>query len=357
MPNEIDYGNCERCGENFLCATDRYTHRNYSNYVCTNCVDYLDQFDDNTANELDIPERSYESIKLTNKLKRNRLTNIIQSDRGFGVEIELYNRSMKNINLLCKDIDSEIGVSKDGSLNNNGFELQFPLINGKNAEIMVNKTCNILADYDCFTDQTCGYHLHLECERGEKSFPFIQRLMFISYIFENVINSFISKTRRENRFCDKIENYISIDNILDSENKSDLEQIWYKTSNKRNIRARKRGKYDESRYHGFNFHCYFSKDHLEVRHHSGTINKEKILHWANLHTLLLDFVKREVELSSDINKWGLKDKLLSLYDDGFANDKLYENTLYMFDLIGLSSESRDYFIKRQNNFKSILCVE
>lgn len=351
IENEV-FGHCVDCESDLVSSDDAYSNEYDDNVRCDGCNDdYIDRQQESDDDSGDIPCRDYEDKKLISRYKCNTLTDIVQSCRGFGVEIEAYGKSYMSIEQISENIDNRIGISGDGSLNRKGFELQFPLINGKNAENMVKDTCRVMKDNLAHVDDTCGYHIHLQCLSNEQSFVFIQRLMFVATIFDDIIMSFLPKSRRANRYCNTLRDYVKLDLILQARCKEDLELVWYKTYNKRDVRRRKQGKYDDTRYHGFNFHCYLSKmKHLEVRHHQGTLNAEKILHWANLHTLLLDAIRREVELESDMKKWKSTETLLGMYDKNYSTNFLQVKTNLLFDFIGLNDKSRDYFTSRQASF-------
>lgn len=343
---------CCDCGDNMV-ISDLYNNCYDDNLRCASCnSDYVNEQENDNSDIGSVPCRDYEDNKIISTRLSNKQTRIMQSMRGFGVEIEGYGKSYGHIKDIASEIDYRIGISGDGSLNNSrGFELQFPLINGRQAEAMVEDCCKTLKEKLTRVDSSCGYHVHLQCLPNESSFVFIQRVMLLAVIFDDVIMSFLPYSRRQNRYCQTVRNYIKIDQLLQAKNKQELELLWYKDYNKINIRNRKQGKYDNSRYYGFNFHCYLSKmKHLEVRHHSGTINADKILHWANLHTLLLDFAHKSVDMSEEKQN-SLTKELLNLYDINLESKELDEKTDVLFNLIKLSPEGRDYFRKRQNRFR------
>lgn len=366
----IPYAYCYNCDEP-LTEVQAYGNTYDDEIRCEMCnIDYIDdcRYNDDEGVDEDLNFRDYDRKKYTSRKKQNLETNILQSDRGFGIELEYIGKNYSSINNIIYNLDPRIGVSADGSLSGDtGFELQLPLVNGKNGELLVEKTCNTINEYNAKVDDSCGYHIHLQAKSGEQKFEFIQRLMFFGLIFEDVLLSFLPKSRQRNRFAQRLRNYIDVDIISEATDKKDLDTIWYKSYNKRELSRRKRNKYDSVRYYGFNFHCYLGKSkHLEIRHHNGTSNAKKILEWANLNCLILDFIKKEVEMYPTLNEWPLKNILVSKYDKYFDSDNLInqdyllEKTNTLFELIGLSQNSRDYFINRQqkltlNNEK--LCVE
>lgn len=339
---------CVDCGGDFDSLADRCERNGL--YRCETCHNFSFEDDEDI---MEMPWRDYDSGRFISMNKANNTPKIVQSFRGFGVEIEAYGPRYKDIQHIAEDIDHRIGISEDGSLNDMGFELQFPLINGLKAEKMVKHTCAVLAENKAKVDETCGYHLHLEALPQEQGFKFIQRAMFVTTAFEDVIRSFIPVTRRSNRFCFPLRSFMNLDILCMASSKEDLELIWYRTYNKPEIRKKKEGKYDSSRYNGFNFHCYLSKmKHLEVRHHTGTLNCDKILHWANLHTLLLDAIRRECQSHSNINSWPLKAIFMDIFDKSKSKSNLKEVTTALFDFIKLSGESQAYFLDRQVEFKN-----
>lgn len=345
---EPEEGECDNCM--LLCLLEDLSLCEDGESRCGECYDtYIDEIENTERNYFSIPERSYDEKKHISKSKLD--TKIMQSKRGFGIELECYANDEYCMNKISRQIDQKIGIAEDGSLGDGGFELQFPLINGKRGEEMVFNTCKMLND-TAFTNGTCGYHIHLQSYNNEHNYAFIQRLMFIALIFDNVVMSFLPESRRRNRYCMALREYITLDELLGTENKNDLDNLWYKTRSVYDIRHRKQGKYDDSRYYGFNFHCYLGRTrHLEIRHHTGTINPHKILHWANLHCLLLDAVKKSVQKEQKLRNWNMRDKFVEVYDENFSDKEVMKKKTEMFfDFIGLSKEGREYFINRQEKY-------
>lgn len=312
--------------------------------------DNYDDNDDDNDNEDTHEDPPYIEYKKSGTLlrnKENKNTTILQSQRGFGVEIECIAEKYSDYGYIADQLKEGIGMSGDGSLGDRGFELQLPVLNGKNGEEIVTDTCKMLKNNGCYVTNDCGYHLHIKKGINENKFEFIQKLMFILYIFDPVIMSFVPKNRRVNHYCQRLSKYIRLNDIMEAKNLDDLEMIWYNTSNQFEIVDRKQTKYDNSRYYGFNFHSYFSNGHLEIRHHSGTINPEKILHWVNLHTLLIDAVKK---IKGDLKSWKRLQEFLSTYDNDFNDESIDKGTKLLFDFIELNDKSKDYFLARQKKF-------
>jgi hypothetical protein len=100
----------------------------------------------------------------------------------------------------------------------------------------------------------------------------------------------------------------------------EIENICKKVWNakyKRSVPNWKRGKYNQSRYTGFNLHSLYYRGTIELRHHSGTINAQKIINWINLNLAILDYASKrfnEKELMELMNQKSFVRKLQGFYD-------------------------------------------
>lgn len=180
------------------------------------------------------------------------------------------------------------------------------------------------------------------------NFTAIKNLFALYVALENVIISFLPVTRRDNQYCRTYNKFLNSDNqdtfyqyktedILNCENLTDLIEYWYRKDiqdilNRGEIDKR----YAESRYYGINMHSLFKDRNLEIRHHSATLNSQKILEWINLHTSIVDYAVSNqctAEKILEINKMSINRKLQEL-----------------FSICNLSEESQAYFKKRRNKF-------
>jgi hypothetical protein len=108
-------------------------------------------------------------------------------------------------------------------------------------------------------------------------------------------------------------------------------------------------KYNDKRYVGLNWHSHFQGNQgLEIRYHSGTLQKEKIKPWTKFWTQVVD---RSYEIAEDIRQdmrsysnFGNTDMFKSLYVASTINTKLSQisNKYSDFTDIGDSSDLSDY---------------
>ena len=193
------------------------------------------------------------------------------------------------------------------------------------------------------------YLRHLETEATtvphsvNQGFKNLKTLMLLYHIADPLLRALQPQSRRQNNFCVSFSSLYSIDAIQKCESYEDIEALWYSEKDRRAVENRKNGgKYDSSRYAGINLHNLFRNDStIEIRYHSATLNAEKILRWVQLHQAILDsVVSGKVRFSN--NRRDLA---------GYAGQT---NPYILLDMIagmiGLSENSKRYFIERLNKF-------
>ena len=168
----------------------------------------------------------------------------------------------------------------------------------------------------------------------EDNFEKLKNLLKFYLIFEPVIMVSQPKSRREsNSYSAPINNSFNFNDLEQVKNYQQLDEYWYKTSDRDNIRYRKSDKYSSARYFSFNFHALLCGTNggnagfntLEIRLHSGTKNAKKILHWTAFHQAILDRIAqgkitsehldRASGLFSTVDKMNCMFKLLDLEED------------------------------------------
>lgn len=308
------------------------------------------EFDDDNDNDYydDDPNwREYSTSKLK-KFCSDDEGAIVKSPRIFSCELETMYPTSETFNkVMEKYIPKEVGADPDGSITEDGAEFQTPKLGGKNGEQLIRKVCGILNRYKFMTDKTCGLHVHFDGAkdflppRGGASENFNGKAvkdLFITYVvFEDVLHSFLPKSRRKNEYCNSLKKNFNISELRKTRSLEDIEKIWYRTTNKYEVSIAKSDSKHGTRYSGINFHTLLSDNHLEVRYHSGTINAKKILEWVNLHARIMDTIASG---TYDI------DKIIEMSTEPDVKEKME----YLFDLISLKESSRKYFLNRQEKF-------
>lgn len=329
--SEGDGFTCERCDTRYYMGTP--VELDGQNF-CNSCFESIAMSRGLRRGRMavDVETKDYQSAKLGT---------IIQSPRGFGVEIECKLPTTLNVSWdeLHEMLPKGTGLAHDGSINGNGVEIQTPILAGEAGEKYIKEVCATLVKVGAKVDASTGLHVHISSQdiaqtksAGSYGMAPVTRLMRSVLMFEDVIHSFIPFTRRGNRYCLPLRFRVHLDELSGSPAK--LEQVWYRTTNPDEIDQRKQGKGDNTRYCGYNFHMLFSEGHHEVRYHSGTTNPTKILQWANLHLRLADASITSRELPPDL----------------YHTVDIKPKTAFLYDYIALSATSRDYFNRRQKTF-------
>lgn len=322
---------CNSCGDS-IDVDDVYEDDGDS--YCNNC--YNDRQNDN---DYEINERSFSNRNIP-ELQSIVKGKYITSRRIFSAELECYYNSSDDMSSAECTLPRSFGVSGDGSLNDNGVEFQTPKLKGKAGEEAIVQTCKTLNGLDFYTDHTCGLHIHLD-GRGllpktstkDRPKALIEAIGFY-FLFEDIIVSFLPKSRRNNRYCQSLANCgYFLNDIQKCTNLDELEHVWYQSSSKRDIDYRKKEKYDSTRYAGFNVHSLLNNKHAEIRYHSGTLNEVKILEWVNLHQTILDKA--------------CKTSIVNMTAIDLPLDK---KTDMFFSILALPKRAEKYFRERQSLF-------
>lgn len=325
----MDYEECEDCGEPWRSG-------DLSEGYCSGCADnHGDDWTDSA-----FKTRDYHKGKDFRDSEKSAAP--LQSMRPFGVELELVVKNNGLANKVCKELDKNIGIHYDGSINGGvGMEIVTPVMNGIKAVNMVEKMTEKIREHGGKVNRSCGYHVHIDMadvDSDEYSSHRKLKDLWLFYIaYEDVIMSFIPNSRRNNRYCHVLRSDYNFMEIYNSQNTSELEKIWYRESSKQSADRRKGDHKDSSRYRGINMHTLFAERHIEIRYHSGTINSKKILEWANLHLMIADTVFfRGLEYGNILAS---------------VNEiNLVKKTESFFKILKIDGKSEKYFKARQSHF-------
>lgn len=228
------------------------------------------------------------------------LITIAAFTRKFGVEFEAYNvresdlnAAMNRAGISCRiagyshaDSESQWKIVSDGSLSgNNTFELVSPILQGEAGIRELEKVCRILNECGAKVNKTCGTHVHMDARGMEMQ---TWKNIYKNYArLENVIDSFMPRSRRENDYCKSLNRINNLENRIDQcRTLSDIEHIFC------------------SRYYKINPQSYSRHNTCEFRQHSGTVEFEKISTWVRFLNNLIEYSKNN--LVTDATLDGLK---------------------------------------------------
>jgi hypothetical protein len=269
---------------------------------------------------------------------------ILQSPRIFSFEMEATLKGNKNVIALGNTLPLEAGLSGDSSIQTSGYaiEVQSPKLQGARGEEFTSRVTAALKGQNAVVNESCGMHIHLDgvgiVPESRAKYPKALIDMWKAYlVFEDVMFSFLPFNRRLNVFCRPLRDYFKLSELDMIETVFDAEKLWYKQQESSEIRSQKQHHHHASRYFGVNLHSLLANGHLELRHHSGTINTKKVLQWANLHALIMD--------AAVAGKF-----TTVLLNEAQATTSIKDKTTMLFEAIGLSKTSRTYFYQRQVKF-------
>lgn len=284
---------CHECSE----LTDISDLHDYDgNDLCDSCYDEHvrdDERDNDDSNDHSFNEREY-STKNLKAFQSKDKGEYITSQRVFSAELECYFPDGSTMRSVSRELNRAIGITEDGSLGGRGVEFQTPKLRGKNGEQQLKDICKVLNDNDFDVNITAGLHIHLDGKgllpkRRTRGTPVSVLTLLEFYVaFEDVLLSFLPRSRRGNQYCRVMKTDFSPRQLKNVYTLQDLEKVWYQTSKRTTIKERKEDKHDSSRYAGLNLHSLFANNHLEIRYHSGTLDSIKILEWVNLHQTIVD---------------------------------------------------------------------
>lgn len=316
---------CNSCSE-------RTTLPYFSVGLCESCINRVST------------SRPFRNFYLGVKWLGSEAGKIIQSPRVFSFEMEAVIRGVRTVDNLGNDLVPEAGLSGDSSICGDGVgvEVQSPQLSGARGEELTARVAASMKQANSTVNESCGMHVHLDGDgiiplRREDHPGALKDLWKAHIIFEDVIFSFLPFSRRLNRFCRPMRDYFKVSEIELIQTMFDAEKLWYKQQDAEHIRSEKQQHHHASRYFGVNLHSLFANNHLELRHHSATLNAKKVLQWANLHALIMDAAQQgqftQEFLANAQATTGIKDK-----------------TIMLFDAIKLGKQQRQYFYQRQAKF-------
>jgi hypothetical protein len=295
---------CERCYHN-----DDYGEDGY----CRNCLE------DNKPTVCPDNHRYY---------KKSR------RDLAVGVEIEAEEGDYYGV---YEDLAHKgFGVCSDGSLADEGIEIQVPASNRGKTSKLVKQACQSLEENGFAISKECGLHIHIEYPSRLKT---IKRLLLMIYACEPVFYALNPKSRQDNHYCQPLLKTFSVAEILKTKT-IEIDQLFYSKKHPRLTKSRikdfKRFKWNECRYFGFNLHSLFHQKTIEFRYHAGTMNPHKIIQWINFLKAILLYVRFNYD----------QEKVLRLIEQPTILGKIKE----LKQLLKLSEPLFSYLVNRYLKF-------
>lgn len=234
-------------------------------------------------------------------------------NRTFGIEIEIRTSGLTQYQIARALRDNGIDAS-DERYNHTtrsywkvitdascGFELVSPVLSGFEGLEQIKTVCKVLNELGAKVDKKCGLHVH----HGVSDFELKHfKNLFIFYgKFEEAIDSILPRSRRANNayYCGSMmgtfynhytyEQYV--ETIKSQKSISDIMALY------------------STRYKKLNIQSFTKYGTIEVRHHSGTTDADKIINWVILTQLMITKAKNS-RVSAKKAEGSNYDNILSL---------------------------------------------
>lgn len=222
----------------------------------------------------------------------------------------------------------QAAVVEDGSLPENGFEINTAPAGGYFWQKQVAELGTVLQSIHAFTSAKCGCHIHADAR--DLNWFDLRRLIRLYIALEPVLYGMVPERRRTNRYCQPCarayrpilsarrpreiktiirENFYK-DTVTETPTPSrdaytDFPEL-YKPDCARLKRAdanrwkRARGeKYNENRYYALNIHSWLYRGTVELRLPPGTTRAENIHNWGFVFARIVDTAARSSEKQMD----------------------------------------------------------
>lgn len=267
---------CDECGNRF--GIDDSNEIDNGNLLCNNCFDSDDSNEENCCH-LKIHPVIHPEVAIA--WKRSKKI------RTFGIEIE-----------SNSDFDAPPFFTKvnDGSIQGKEY-VSFVLPYNQTGFDVVKDFGTIARDNNARAGIDCGFHLHLG---GYRNSYFNIKKVWLGYlIMENVFFSMMPKSRRNNNFCYRFTTDYTVESILRQNNLPKLLSHFYERQIKIKSSTPK-DSYHSKRYYYVNLHVWLSRQTIEYRLHSGTINATKILMWTELNKRFTDWLTSSKTSINDV---------------------------------------------------------
>ena len=322
------YFHCEECGDTGNLDESRWCE-DREQYFCTDCysnVDVLWEVQDDISTlhcsygrrvEAELYGDEYTCFRYIDRPNHDEL----KSRRFMGVEIECHNYTSDFDDIqwyvrkaISSKLDREslpqrairefedggyprsqflgVQVVTDGSINGiddgdvRSGEVVLSPRQGSYFIRDVDAVCSGLkANLDSFVTHRTGLHLHID----SRDLDWYHRavLTMFTKLAEPHIYSWLAPSRHNGHYSRPISQQWN--SFREVTGRSEFIDFWYDTNGYTRDRHGS-GK----RYHSLNMHCSFAEDRtgsIELRHHQGTLNANKIKHWAIFWGCIFDKCK------------------------------------------------------------------
>lgn len=203
--------------------------------------------------------------------------------RTYGVEIEVLTQGVTQRSIAAAIREKGIESYEEGynhttknywkviTDSSAGYEIVSPILKGLAGLEQIKTVCEALESIGCKVNRRCGLHVH----HGVSDFQIRNfKTLYITYAkYEKAIDSIMPDSRRDdnNTYCQSLTSrcYNGYEELVEKIEKcktaNDISSVFH-----------------HDRYYKLNIQSYVKYGTIEFRHHSGTINADKIVNWVLL---------------------------------------------------------------------------
>jgi hypothetical protein len=215
---------------------------------------------------------------------------ITKTKRFLSAEIEVHSiNNFKETDEACHKWSASI-VS-DGSLGRDGFEINTSPASGNKFVEQITEITDSLNNNRGRVSRKCGLHVHIDAR--DFDFDDIIRLIHLYAKLEDGLFKVVSSSRRRNTYCAECGEALLCD-VNKYSHLRDFEEVFARViykGDKKHIEENKKWKDGGNRYRALNLHSWVHRGSIECRLHQGTTSKIKVINWATLWGVILDFAK------------------------------------------------------------------
>jgi len=274
-----------------------YNESEIDNYECDYCEGECDCRRCNGDCHCDVCTGHCGCTESWSGRSRNDLANFINNTAGVECHSEGWNTTTREY----------WKVIYDGSVSGNGEDCEVisPPIKGKKGLEDLKKVVDAMNTFGVVVNTSTGLHVHHDAKNV--STDALGMLVQLYAFYEGVFDTFQPKSRRGQNagYCRSVKHYFNSDTALEvferinnrlRNTDSSCEKIG-NTINKgikaSNFDSLFRYEFRDQRYCKLNLHSYYKHGTIEFRHHSGTVDSEKICNWVELTQALIKYCQKK----------------------------------------------------------------
>jgi hypothetical protein len=208
-------------------------------------------------------------IEMFNVADRSSLVDLL-AGVGINAQIEGYNHTTRN----------HWKIVGDASINGRySMELVSPVLEGRDGLNQIDKVCAVLDAVGAKVNRSCGLHVHHDA--SDFNAASIKKAVMVYKRVEKRVDEMMPPSRRGS------SSYYA-QSVLD-QNPEYL--------------AEDGGGEGRRRYHKINLQSFYRHGTIEFRHHSGTVDAEKIKNWVLFTALIMEKSRGRVVSTKTLKRW------------------------------------------------------